>query len=449
MEKYYRAGFGRVDITPAESVPLAGYGNTSMRFFQNIRDRIIGNCVAVSDDDGSTVLLFDVDLIVMDEPVLGMVREGITQKYGVPGDRVMICATHTHSGPDIWNDNEPSIVRYHDLLSSRLIEAAGAALADLKEAELYYGSVEVPNMNFVKHYCHTTADGQTLYFGDNFGKAVYDETTRHATENDPSLHIMQFKRQGGKDIVIGNWRAHPHFTSGSKKYDLSADYMGAFRKTLEAMRDCHAVFFQGCGGNNNSSTRLPRERRYTTCDSYGMALAASAVECLEKNMTLAAGGSIKTKQVWLEYPLDHREDHMVEQALEVQQVWRATNDHAKVLEVARPYGIRSPYHANAIVNKSRRPASKTMELNAISIGPDVGIVTGSEMFDTISIMTEAESPYAATITMGYCNAYRGYIPSKFGFEYTCYESDVAWFAPGIAEKMVETYLEMLKELKEN
>lgn len=448
MEQYYRAGFGRVDITPEESVPLAGYGNTSMRFFQNIRDRIIGNCVAISDEAGSTVLLFDVDLIVMDEPVLGMVREGITEKYGISGDRVMICATHTHSGPDIWNAKELSIVRYHQLLSSRLIEAAGMALQDQMPAQLYFGTVEVPNMNFVKHYCHTTAEGQTLYFGDNFGKAVYDETTRHATENDPSLHVLQLRRQEGLDIVIGNWRAHPHFTSGSKKYDLSADYMGAFRKTLESMRACHAVFFQGCGGNNNSSTRLPQERRYTTCDSYGMALAASAVECLEKNMTPAAYGSVKTKQLWLEYPLDHREDHRVEQALEVQKVWQTTNDMAQVMEVARPYGIRSPYHANAIVSKSKRPASKTMEINALAVGPDVGIITGSEMFDTISIMTEIDSPFAATVTMGYCNAYRGYIPSKFGFEYTCYESDVAWFAPGIAEKMVETYLEMLKELKD-
>ena len=52
MEKFL-AGFGRVDITPEESVPLAGYGNTSKRFFQNIRDRIIGNCVAVTDENGN------------------------------------------------------------------------------------------------------------------------------------------------------------------------------------------------------------------------------------------------------------------------------------------------------------------------------------------------------------------------------------------------------------
>ena len=446
--KEFLAGFGRVDITPRESVPLAGYGNTSTRFFRNIRDRLVGNCVAVTDEAGSTVLLFDVDLIVMDEPVLGMVRSGITEKYGIPGDRVMICATHTHSGPDIWNKREAAILRYHEYLTECLIEAAGKALADRVPSALFYGTVEVPNMNFVKHYCHTTESGQKLYFGDNFGTQVLDETTQHATENDPSLHILQFKRESGKDIVIGNWRAHPHFTSGSKKYDLSADYMGAYRKCLEAMRDCHAVFFQGCGGNNNSSTRLSYERRCTTCDSYGMALAAAAVECLEKNMTAATPGAVKAKQLWLAYPLDHREDHLLQQAKEAQKLWQETNDRLAVVAFGRPYGIRSPYHANAIVRKAAQAESDSMEINAMSFGPDVAIVTGSEMFDTISIKTEEGSPFPMTATMGYCNAYRGYIPSKFGFEYTCYESDVAWFAPGIAEKMIETYIEMLKELKD-
>ena len=118
------------------------------------------------------------------------------------------------------------------------------------------------------------------------------------------------------------------------------------------------------------------------------------------------------------------------------------------MEVAKRYGIRSPYHANAIVRKAAQPLSETMEINALCLGSDVAIITGSEMFDTISIKTEEASPFKMTATMGYCNAYRGYIPSKFGFEYTCYESDVAWFAPGIAEKMIETYTEMLKELKD-
>ena len=69
------------------------------------------------------------------------------------------------------------------------------------------------------------------------------------------------------------------------------------------------------------------------------------------------------------------------------------------------------------------------------------------MKHTISVMVEEGSPYPQTLTLGYCNAYRGYIPSKFGYEYTCYESDATWFEPGIGEKIAEQFITMLKEMK--
>jgi len=443
-----RVGFGRTVITPNEPVPLGGYGHSSKRFNQVVRDDLHATCVAVSDAAGSTVLFLEMDGLVVDEPFLSDARERIKTYLGIPPERVMIGASHSHSTPDNWNFSEPSIQRNHKFLAGRLYEAAALALQDMAEAVLSYGSIKVDNMNFVKHYCHTTPEGQTLYFGDNFGTAVYDETTRHATDANPMLHVLRFAREGKKDIVIGNWRAHPHFTSGLKKYEMSGDYIGVFYRTLERMRDCHAMFIQGCAGNLNSSTRLPEERRYTSCDSYGIALAANAVECLDKYMTEAAPGEVKSVQVMLNGKLDHRQDHLVEYAEVAQKIWLDTADSAKVREYGLQYGIRSPYHAGNIIKKASRGKTHEMELNAICLGPDVAIVTGSEMFDTISTATEADSPFATTITMGYCGAYRGYMPSKFGFEYTCYESDVAWYAPGIAEQIVENYLEMLHKLKE-
>jgi len=447
MNTYFNIGFGRTNITPKEPVPLGGYGNTSFRFFKAIRDDLYATCIALSDSTGGTVILLETDGLVMDEPVLGMIQSSIEEQLGISRDRVMVSVSHSHSTPDIWNVNEPSIQRYHKLLAEQLTEAARQAVSDLSEAKLYYSSIELENMNFVRHYYNVDENGEKHFFGDNFGKPVYDSTTGHATEADPTMHVLRIVREGKKEIVLINWRCHPHFTGGSKRYELSAYYVGAYRKALQAMRDCWAVFFQGCGGNLNEKTRLAEERRYTTCESYGMNLAAKAIECLETNMTEAAAGPVIMKKVWLDGKLDHRTDHLVEQAKKVREIWATTNDMAKTMEIARPFGIRSPYHANAIISKAARPETREMELNAIALGPDIAIVTGSEMFDTVSMATEEASVFRATITMGYCNAYRGYIPSKYGFEYTCYESDVAMYAPGIAEQISDTYIQMLQELK--
>lgn len=446
MNDCFRIGYGCADITPEEPVPLGGYGNTSFRFFQSIRDKLRASCLALTDAMDHTVILLELDALVIDEPFLGAVRNQIHNTLGIAEECVMICASHSHSAPDIWNRGEPSILRYHTLLQERLVAAATQALEDRSAATVCYGTVAVPNMNFVKHY-YNVENGEKKFFGDNFGTPVYDDTTDHATAANPNMHVVQIVRAEKPEIVLVNWRAHPHFTGGAKKYDLSADYIGSYRKALEAMRPCRAMFFQGCAGNLNSSTRLKKERQYSTCDSYGMNLAAKAVECLEKHMTQAQPGLLKHRQRFLTAPLDHRSDHLLQEAKKVQKLWHETYDLQAAVEMGKPWGIRSPYHANAVVAKAGRPASMEMEINAIAIGPDVAIVTGTEMFDTVSTATEADSPFAMTLTMGYCNAYRGYLPSLYGFEYTCYESDVAWFAPGTAELVVKTYLQMLKELK--
>ena len=51
-------GFGRTNISPTESVPLGGYGNTSTRMSQSIKDEIYATCIAISDETGNAILLY-------------------------------------------------------------------------------------------------------------------------------------------------------------------------------------------------------------------------------------------------------------------------------------------------------------------------------------------------------------------------------------------------------
>ena len=62
MENVLYAGYSRVDITPDFSVPLAGYGNTRMRMSQGYVNRQYATCIAITDQDGKTVLLISCDI---------------------------------------------------------------------------------------------------------------------------------------------------------------------------------------------------------------------------------------------------------------------------------------------------------------------------------------------------------------------------------------------------
>ena len=57
-----KVGFGRCDITPKVSVPMAGYGNNHMRMHQNVLDPIYASCTAITDEQENTLLLFTMDL---------------------------------------------------------------------------------------------------------------------------------------------------------------------------------------------------------------------------------------------------------------------------------------------------------------------------------------------------------------------------------------------------
>ena len=166
-----------------------------------------------------------------------------------------------------------------------------------------------------------TKTGEISCIGDQYGTDVGKIYVDHMTKADPTLHIVKFTREGGKDVVIANFRAHPHFTGGYYKYDLSSDYIGAFRMAFEAMHDCHCVYFQGASGNINSSTRMSGERKYTTCRSHGMALAASAYECMMKHLKEVNPGPIKYKQVKFYADINHSMDHLAEEGKRIWAMW--------------------------------------------------------------------------------------------------------------------------------
>lgn len=451
-EKTFRVGYHRITVEPTESIPLTGYSNEPARFHKEVAQEICATCVAISDKDDNTVLMIGMDICTTVDEIYTSVRQRVADATGVDDTHIYMASTHTHAAPAVgWADKFPEMRRYTDRFYDAIVEAAVKALEDRKTAEMYTGSIETHNMNFVKHYLarHKTT-GELSYIGDCFGTTEGKSLVAHATNSDPTMHIVKFTREGGKDVVVTNFRAHPHFDGGSKVYKLSSDYIGAFRKALEAMVDCHVVYFQGAAGNQNSSTRQPAERRYSTAISYGLGLAGFAAECLAKYMRKVPTGAVKTKQVRFIGHINHTMDHLAEVGKSLRQRWNQDFNWANYKEEAESYGIRSPYHAGAVWWNSLRNDEEDgwMILNAVAIGEEFAFVTfPGEMFDSISVRMEENSPYFTTMMLGYCYHHLGYLPSAVAYKYTSYETDITRFAPGTGEMVADKHVEMLKELK--
>jgi len=442
-------GYSRHNMTPDYPVPLAGFGNSSTRMSQGWVVPICATCVAFTDDTGSTVLMFTTDMCVTSGSWTKQIREKITAATGVPGDRIMIGSTHSHSAPDIGNTAEPTIGDFHELYDEKMLQAAIDALADRAPAKVEIGRTVTGPLNHVRHY--RNHDGS--YAGDNYGTMTVESVADHASQADRVMQVMRVTREGKKDIILVNWQAHPTITGTAARESgrllrpfLSSDFIGTCRIYLEKELDCHFAYFQGACGNLNSRTFMT-DREFVTSNvhTYGQEVGKHVMEALE-NMEPVNTDSVKAKQMEFVGPMDKSDDSRIEEARMIAKLWRETNDIKLVREKAAPYGIHSPYHANAIVARHDGPDTISIELNAIAIG-DIGFITAPyEMFDVNGKFIKDNTPQKMTFVMECANEHMSYMASSQAFDYGCYEADIRRYPKGTAEKLSQIFVDMIGEL---
>ena len=96
-EPAFRAGAAAVDITPP-AFPVRVNGMFTERSAEDAADPLYARAMAL--DDGSTRLLFCiVDTCMMEQDLIDTAKTDAADKTGVPTDRMMVSATHTHSAP--------------------------------------------------------------------------------------------------------------------------------------------------------------------------------------------------------------------------------------------------------------------------------------------------------------------------------------------------------------
>lgn len=432
----FRAGFGKVDITPDEPLPLSGYGNYSRRVFDKILDRLYITCIAIGDQE-KTVLLFTCDNLFWYREMSMTVRSMVASATGVAEENMFFSATHTHGAPAYTLDTEASD-RYRGRLKDWAVEAARKALEDLSEATAFTGSKQIEGMNFVRHY--KCADG--TYMGSNFNEDRADDVVAHAAEPDKQMIVIKLARTGDKkDILLVNWQAHPDHTSENGYRALTADFPGVLRDKLEADTGALVAYFTGASGNLNCHSRIPEKEHGLKREAYGQAMAEHAKAIL-KNMVPVAATGIRTKRRVVTVNVDHTWDHLLPQAKQIAELRDKVGKDAAT-PAAKEAGLSSPYQADAIIYRATWDKTAEMELNVFSIG-DIGFVNGTyEMFCESSIYIRENSPFATTVVME-GNLY--YVPSEAAFDYRCYEADTGYYEKGTSEKNAAAFVAMLQEL---
>jgi neutral ceramidase len=136
------AGAAVTDLTPRRSVFLYGYPHVA-RDSTGVHDSLECAALYLRSGEGQAMFLAN-DLIHVSKRFVADVRGGITAQTGVPGEAIMITATHTHSGPvmvdHVSNAADPTVPKadrdYLAWTAQQMIAAACAAFKAARPAEV-------------------------------------------------------------------------------------------------------------------------------------------------------------------------------------------------------------------------------------------------------------------------------------------------------------------------
>lgn len=440
-ETTLQVGYARKDITPTASLPLGGYGNTEDRMSSNVLDNLYVTCIAVTDAEGNTVLLYTQDVINSAVYNINTLRNDISGETGVAADNIIVAATHTHSAPDTSATTDATIA-WKTQYKQAMIAAAQEALADRKAAQMFSGAVATDGMNFTRHY--VMEDGTVS--GSNFGNFNLTPVS-HQHENDPVMQVIKFDRAGDDDVYMMNFQAHPTMSGGQTTPDISADFIGATRTYVEAnVTGAKFAYFTGATGNEVVDSRLEEEKHDMEMVAYGEALGKYLVDMLPE-LAQVKTTAIKTVTTTFEYEINHEWDDKVEQAREVVDVWKNGAGKWAARELAHSYGFSSEYHASAIISRVNMGATGKFKITAVSIGDFAMVVAPYEMFSVQGMEIKGQSPFDMTFVITCANGSNGYMAPADAYDYNSYESTTCAYAKGVAEALADTYLKMLVSLK--
>ena len=415
----FQTGYARVAITP--NVPI---GN-----FTSVANDIYATCLAVYDGD-KTIMLVSIDMEALMEDYCDTIRESITAECGVPGDNIFVAVTHNHSAPGFNS-------KWSDVAIDKIAGAAKDAVDDLSDTEIFIGTGKTTGMAWVRRYVDAYGNYATVSPTKPDGASLDASTTRSVSDADDTMQLIRFVREDKKDIVATNWQAHLAHAADATPYAISSDMAYYMRRDIEeGDEDALLIYFAGASGNINLNAPNADLKEYRNYQAVARAFAKVALEVMkDENLTKIEAGKINiTKKI---YRASHKQDTAEEIEAARARLKAGTGD------TLRQAGDRY------LVARNRSTSSK-LRISAISFGDLAFITAPYEMFDNNGVQIKEGSPFEMTFILTNSDGAFAYMPSyEACTEYGGYETWATYFATGVAEELVEQYLGMLNQIKEN
>ncbi|XZE43678.1 neutral/alkaline non-lysosomal ceramidase N-terminal domain-containing protein [Pirellulaceae bacterium SH467] len=438
-ESSLRAGFAKVDITPTVPTPMAGYYQG--RLSTETHDPLW--CRATVMDDGSTRLaIVALDLITTTRWLTSETRARIAAKTSVPMEHVLISATHSHTGPVMYDpanaryqllgNSNPATEKYMAELPDKIAGCVSEALANLTNVRVHAGVGEERDLAFNRRFF--MSDGSV---GWNPGK-LNPKIVREAGPTDATLPIVAYYREGSELAgLLSNFSIHLDTVGGTQ---WSADMPYAMLQSLQEVvgERCHLQYSTGCCGDVNhiDVRRAFPQKGHAEAARIGTRLAGAVLRSWS-DLPPAQGTKLHATSKLVTLPVAKHAAERVSWAKEIAE---------KSTQSPQP-PFRDMVEAFRILDiEARNKEPYSVEVQVLSLGREIAWVSlPGEIFVQLGIAIKDGSPFRVTSVHELANGSIGYIPTQQAYPQGNYEVISARCDMGSGELLVDAALSQLRE----
>ncbi len=449
------AGVTRVNITPP--VGYDHYRGTST----GVKDSLYAKAVVLHDGNEKAALVL-CDLIRITRELSTEVRLMASEQTGIPYDNIIIAATHTHTGPAYRFEMREYVRKkrngeltaedkgsYPEVLIERVTQAIVDASNAAQIVEVRSGSGKAEGISFNRRFI--MADGR-VRFNPGVGNP---RAIRPTGPIDPEVSILLFL---GKQhtLPLAGLTVFANHTDTVGGTEFSADYPYYLARALRAVwgEEFISLFGQGTSGNINHIDVVEarhREGPESVTQRIGETLA-EVVTQETPNLISIEQPRLAVRSEFVYAPLQQYTREELKWAHQ-EEDREATYNERAFLQNVRARKIRSLEYlrnSGAAVPPTigEGPWTLPLEVQVIRIGEDAAIVgLPGEVFVELGLAIKESSPFRTTLVVEMTNVNISYVPDRQSFSQGAYETINTRIAPGGGEMLVETALNMLKEMK--
>ncbi len=419
-----KVGAGSVVITPEHDMWMSGYGHRKEPSAGKVQD-LYAKALVIEDESGARSAIITSDLIGLTKAISDTAAKLVLDKHGIPRERVMITASHTHCGP-VLNGNLDAmfdldatqlklISDYTAALPGKFAAAVNAAVSDMETATLDFTTTEA---KFAVNRRQQTPDGIVL--GMNPTGPV-----------DHSVPIIVARRaDGSPKAVLFGYACHNTTLAFQQ---ISGDYAGfAQARIQEQTPGITALFVSGCGADANPNPRGELEQAIQHGNELGDAVTAAL-----RTRIRPLSGTVRAT---------FREIDLELSAPPTREALEAQLQDPDVFVQRRAKRLLAEWDANGGLK-----ATKPYPVQVWQFGQGLDLIAlGGEVVVDYALRLKNEIGAGRVFVIGYANDVPAYIPSLRVLQEGGYESNASNIYYGLygpwAPTIEETIIGAVHEL---